>query len=244
MLYCSFSWRICILLIAFLLSPVYSHVRREGAGPNDPGLSRYESRPDLAAPIWDVKTYHPELVSPGYWFVAPYKALDQDQADRSWVGPHIYDGRTGELVWSGALSFTFSKGNVEDFRISNVRGEYLMTLMSQNRGEGIILDSNYEIKDVLVVDKPINTHELNFVENGTRALIVTSHNKMKATKEMSKAIGYDGECSCAFDGIMEYDTSTWKPVFDWRSFGKIGLDESTLTGAPVEKRCDGNWDFM
>lgn len=244
MLYSAFSWRTFIVPIVLLLSPVYCHQRRENAGPDDPGLSRYVSRPDLAAPIWDVKVYHKDLVSPGYWFVAPYKALTEDDADRSWVGPHIYDGRTGELVWSGSLSFTFSKGNVEDFRISNVNGRYLMTLMSQNRGEGIILDSSYEIVDVLEVDKPINTHELNFVENGTRALIVTSHNKVKATKEMSKAIGYDGECICAFDGIVEYDTSSWKKTWEWESFGNVGLDESTLTGAPVDRRCNGNWDFM
>ena len=202
-------------------------------------------RPDLAAPMWDVKIYHEDLVAPGYWFVAPYKALDQDQADRSWVGPHIYDGKTGELVWSGALSFTFSKGNVEDFRVSNVNGEYLMTLMSQNRGQGIILDSNYEILHALQVDNPgrINTHEFNFVENGTRALVIKSHPE-KATRNMSMAVGYDGECQCGFDGFEEYDTTTWESTFDWRSYGKVGLDESTLTGAPVENRCRNGWDFM
>ena len=184
-------------------------------------------------------------MSPGYWFLAPYKALDQDQADRSWVGPHIYDGKTGELVWSGALSFTFSKGNVEDFRVSNVNGDYVMTLMSQNRGQGIILDSSYEILHALQVDNPgrINTHEFNFVDNGTRALAIKSH-KQESTEEMAKAIGYDGECLCGFDGFEEYDTTTWKSVFDWRSFGKVGLDESSFTANPVEQRCKSGWDFM
>jgi hypothetical protein len=177
--------------------------------------------------------------------VAPYKALDQDQADRSWVGPHIYDGKTGELVWSGSLSFEFSKGNVEDFRISNVNGEYQMTLMSQMLARGVILDSSYQIIDRVQVDKPnkINTHEFNFVENGTRALVIKAHGEY-ATKEMSKLVGYDGECHAAFDGFAEFDTKTWKPTFDFRSYGKIGLDESSLTGGDINKQCSGQWDFM
>ena len=199
-------------------------MRREGAGPNDPGLSRYVSRPDLAAPMWDVKIYHEDLVSPGYWFLAPYKALDQDQSDRSWVGPHIYDGTTGELVWSGSLDYFFSNGNIEDFRVSNVNGDCLMTMMSQRKGQGVMLDNSYQIVNTFQVDKPdkVNTHEFHFVQNGTRVLVIKNHGQ-KATKEMSKVVGYDGECQAGFDGFEEFDTKTWKSTFDWRSFGKVGF---------------------
>ncbi|KAK3714801.1 hypothetical protein LTR37_007536 [Vermiconidia calcicola] len=246
MLYSSYSWASRWLLFPLLLAPVLAQEQPEGANnPDDPGLSRYVSRPDLAAPIWDVKVYHEDLIAPGYWFVAPYKALNQLDADRSWVGPHIYHGKTGELVWSGSLSYFFSKGNVEDFRMSNVRGKNMMTLMSQGKGQGVILNNNYKIAETLQVDNPgsVNTHEFHFVENGTRALVIKSH-RQKATKEMSKAVGYDGECDCQFDGFEEYDTTTWKSTFDWRSFGKVGLDESSLTGPPVAQRCRNGWDFI
>ena len=231
------------LLAAACLTPalVYS----KGANnPNDPGLSRYVSRPDLASPIWDVKIYKEEEVAPGYWFVAPYKALDADDADRSWVGPHIYDGKTGELVWSGSTAYFFAKGNVEDFRLSNVRGQQMLTLMSAGTGQAVILGGDYQIAETLQVDRPnvVNTHELNFVENGTRALVIKSH-LQAGTKEMSKLVGYDGKCMGQFDGFEEYDTKTWKTTFDWRSFGKVGFEESSLTGRPVEQRCN-NWDFM
>ena len=194
--------------------------------------------------MWDVKVYHQDLVSDGYWFVAPYKALDQDQADRSWVGPHIYDGKTGELVWSGSTSYEFSKGNIEDFRISNVKGEYQMTLMSQQLQEAVILDSSYQVLEKhRVQEHGINTHELNFIENGTRALVIRTTHGM-ATKEDSAKVGFDGNCKCAFDGFAELDAKTWKPTFEFLSNGTIGLDESTLTGGDINGQCSGSWDFM
>jgi hypothetical protein len=116
--------------------------------------------------------------------------------------------------------------------------------MSAGKGQAVVLGSDYQIEHTLQVDAParVNTHELNFVENGTRALVIKSH-RQEGTKEMSKAIGYDGKCVGQFDGFEEYDTRTWKSVFDWRSFGKVGFDESSLTAKPVEKRCNG-WDFI
>jgi hypothetical protein len=223
----------------------FSQVYSKGANnPNDPGLSRYVSRPDLAAPIWDVKIYHEDLVSPGYWFVAPYKAMDADKADRSWVGPHIYDGKTGELIWSGSMSHFFQKGNIEDFRLSNVDGKYMLTMMSAGTGQAVILRNDYELEHTLQVDNPgrVNTHELNFVENGTRALVIKSHRE-EGSKEMSRKVGFDGKCVGQFDGFEEYDTRTWKSVFDWRSYGKVGFEESSLEGRPIQQRCR-NWDFM
>lgn len=248
-----------------ILSSAYAYTIREGGSADDPGLSRYVSvivddhmrynervandlqRPDLAAPQWDVRVYHQDLVSTGYWFVAPYKTLDQDQAERSWVGPHIYDGKTGELVWSGSTSFEFNSSNVEDFRLSNVNGEYKMTLMSQMLGQGFIMDSNYKIVNRVHLDERVknaNTHEFNFVDGGSRVLVLKNH-AQRATQEMSEVVGFDGECRCGFDGFEELDTSNWNSVFQFYSYGKIGLDESTMTDwGDVDERCRGRWDFM
>lgn len=137
----------------------------------------------------------------------------------------------------------FSKGNIEDFRMSNVNGENLMTLMDQGRGEGIIFDNHYEIRDVIHMDH-FNSHEFNFVENGTRTLVIKGNHK-QATEEMSKKVGYHGRCGAAFDGFQELDvTNNYEPTFDWSSWDWIGLDESTLTEGSVNNRCGGNWDFL
>ncbi len=70
----------------------------------------------------------------------------------------------------------------------------------------------------------------------------------RASEEYSAAIGYDGECHAQYDGFVELDTDTWEPVFEWNSYGYIGLDESFVTQDPLEERCEGEvndvWDFL
>lgn len=52
-------------------------------------------RPEIRAPKFDVKYHDRRLVSPGYWFVAPYTVLEPEPPTKKWmpcqVGPHIYD---------------------------------------------------------------------------------------------------------------------------------------------------------
>lgn len=141
----------------------------------------------------------------------------------------------------------FGNRNVEDFRISNVRGEQLMTLMHQKEFAGFILDNDYTIRrKVEEVSNPgnINTHEFHFVEDGTEALVIKTDHK-DASEEMSKAIGYDGTCKdLAFDKFQALDTKTWEVKFSWSSYDHIGLDESTLDDSSVEQRCSGGWDYV
>jgi len=47
-------------------------------------------RPDLHAPIIDFKILRPELVAPGYIFIAPYRNRDS--------GPYIYDNFGVRLI--------------------------------------------------------------------------------------------------------------------------------------------------
>ena len=204
-------------------------------------MTDHVQRPDIKAPKWDITIYDQEKLAPGYLFVGPYRILKQTTFGHSWNGAHIYDQR-GELIWSGANRF--SKGNIEDFRFSNVNGEMLMTLMDQGNNEAIVFDTHYEVVKAVHFDH-FNSHELNFVENGTRALVEKGNHK-EATEKMGEAIGYDGRCKVAFDGFAELDaTDDYKFTFSWSSWDHIGLDESTLTEAPVNKRCDsGTWDFL
>lgn len=186
------------------------------------------------------------LNSPGHWFVAPYRGINGEQGDRSWVGPFIYDGSNGELIWSGAPMFT---SNVADFRISNVNGERLMALFAQN--QAVVLNNNYTIRHAYRLENEgnLNTHELNFIENGTRA-IFCKNGPQKATREESRRIGYDGECSAKHDGFAVLDVTKpgWPHVFDWDSHGKIAMEESSHLWGTPQDRCNVStwrgWDFM
>ena len=138
-----------------------------------------------------------------------------------------------------SLSFEFSKGKVEGFLISKVNGDYKMTFMSQQLRKGAILDSSYHIVDRVHVDhsNQIYMHEFNFVENGTRALVINSHG-YNAKNDISKVVEFDGKRHCTFDGFEELDRKTWKSTFDFQSYGKIGLDESTMTQGDINEMCD------
>lgn len=215
---------------------------------NSDKLFDFVTRPDLKAPKWNVTVYHPELVSPGYWFVGPYPELrGKEEETDSWVGPHIYDGE-GELIWSGAEMFENGKDTMS-FQIHNVRGEDLMTALDWSTGEGVIFDNHYEIRETIDIygGKRPNAHEFHFVQDGKKALVIKTRYET-ASRDESKALGLEtGECHVDWDGIEEYDTSTWETTWEWSSSGRVFLNESTYNAAPVEKRCDRShlgWDFM
>ena len=136
------------------------------------------------------------------------------------------------------------------FQIHNIRGEDLMTVLDWDQGTGIIFDNNYEIRETVTIEEreaSINAHEFHFADNGTRALMIKTEHKV-STREDAKTVGLrDGLCHAHWDGFQELNSETWEPTFKWSSFGHVGLNESTSTDAPVEKRCNGEhlgWDFL
>ncbi|EME80230.1 uncharacterized protein MYCFIDRAFT_77993 [Pseudocercospora fijiensis CIRAD86] len=208
-------------------------------------LAQLSSRPEIRAPKWNVNIHHPDLVSPGYWFVAPREPLGANEQMGGWIGPTIYDN-AGELVWSGAS--TFLKTRVDDFRISHVAGELLMTMIWDEHGAGVMMNSSYEIVKAREFTRPhlINMHEFHFVDDGRRAIILRG-NRKKAGAEDAKAVGFDEETSCMaeFDGFEEFDTTTWERTFQWSSFGRIALSESTWQDSrTIRERCEEGWDFL
>ncbi|KAF2216197.1 hypothetical protein CERZMDRAFT_33768, partial [Cercospora zeae-maydis SCOH1-5] len=200
-------------------------------------------RPDLKPPKWTVNIYHEELLSPGHWFVAPREPLGAEEVVGPWVGPAIYDGR-GELIWSGAALFRNTM--TDDFRISNVGGQDLMTLLHQEKGQGVVFQPSYGVRNAIRFGDPraINIHEFHFVDDGNRALIIRS-NKTTASIDDSKYVGATEGCIAEFDGFEEFETNTWASVFKWNSLGQIRLNESmTDDGIAIETKCDSGWDFL
>lgn len=184
-------------------------------------------------------------VSPGYWFVAPFESIDQKSPGHGWIGPHIYDG-TGELVWSG-VDIT-NNWDVLDFKMSNVRGESLMTFLANRDGDGYIMDNSYTVRekvDLGTLGLDFNSHEFNFIEGGARAIVMDEGRKL-ATPEQTMAVEWDKNCTALFNGFKELDTTTWEPIFQWSSFDHIGLEESTFLDGGVKRWCSDSWgwDFM
>jgi hypothetical protein len=243
-----FSPRHLILLPAFLRS--YTLAIADPKPENhdsDRGLFNFESRPDIRAPKWEIEVYDKDALAPGYWFFGPYETLNMDdELGNGWIGPHIYDD-DGTLIWSGAPMF--DNGNIEDFRISNVGGEEMMTLMDQRHGKGVFMNNHYQEVDRKEAKGPdgkggFNSHEFHFVDGGTKALVVWSVAKTYNASETMEMLGVDMPCQVACDGINEFDVATWESSFSWSSCDHIGLDESTYKTDFIPKMCNGKWDYV
>ena len=146
-------------------------------------------------------------------------------------------------MWSGASQL--DTPNIMDFRQSYVSGENRLTMLDRDRATGTVLDSDYEIHDIIYLadQDVINGHELNFVEGGKTVLHLTN-NKLDATQEEKDAVGFDGdECEANYNGFRERDVKTGEVLFDWQSHGNIWLNESTMDDGPIKTRCN-TYDFM
>ena len=205
-----------------------------------------KQRPTLKAPRWNIEVYDNESLSEGYWFVAPKPSLEPTiGSGDGWWGSAIYDGN-GELVWSGADQL--DQANIMDFRLSDVRGEKMMTMLDHDRADGIIIDDNYEVRDLVLItdDKDhVNGHEFQWVDNGKSVLIIRNEKK-DATQEEKDSVGFkgDGPCNANYMSFHELDaTNNYESIFDWHAFGHIKLNESTMTDSKVEARCN-TWDNM
>ncbi len=213
---------------------------------DDNGLFSFRSRPDLRAPKWEIEVYDQSALAPGYWFFGPYETLNMDdELGNGWIGPHIY-AQDGSLVWSGAA--LFEDGNIEDFRLSSVDGEEMMTLMDQRHAKGVFINKNFTVRDRKTASGPemwtFNSHEFHFVENGTKALVVWTKGGEFSKAEAEKSFGFGKECPVACDGIHEYDVKTWESSWQWTSCDHIGMEESSYKTEFLEQQCSGRWDYV
>lgn len=210
---------------------------------------KFRSRPDIDAPVWDIHIQRDGTseVAPGYWFVAFYGSLDQQQPGGLWLGPHIYDGR-GQLVWSGASAF--KHWNVFDFGFDHEQSGDVLTLLSDHEKKAYLVDQSYQVdKEVpLVLDgeaKP-NMHSFHVIDGGKRALILNVR-PWNTSIEVSQQVGFNGSCNAKYQGFRELDLEDdSKPIFEWDAKDYIGLDESTFRkyNGNITEMCTKGFDNL
>src|ERR1700761_3697141 len=127
-------WSLCWLTgILLLLQDVRAQLNNETSPTH-----QFKSRPDLHAPIIETLLLDPDLVDPGYIFIAPYRNIDP--------GPYIYDNY-GDLVWSGAGHSGPRVAHTP--RVCRYHGEDHLCFFTGeqhqgfSRGHGVIMDKHY-----------------------------------------------------------------------------------------------------
>lgn len=138
----------------------------------------------------------------------------------------LQDG-SGELVWSGTPAFNGFILN--DFRVSNVNGEDMLTGIDAKASEGVIMDNHYEVHKTIPITgdnkNRTNRHDFHIVDDGTKSLAMT-FSKGDANLGEVLAAGRNAPCGVRFGGFEEYDVNTLERTFEWSSEGKVFLNES------------------
>ncbi|KIW18692.1 hypothetical protein PV08_02981 [Exophiala spinifera] len=215
-------------------------------------LLSFVSRPDIRAPRWNVTKHHPDLITPGYWFVAPYTTWatvpDRLEFSPAQVGPHIYDG-DGNLIWSGAA--LAHNRNAFDFRTFKANGSTHLSYVlhysrregdEEQHGQGVYLDSSYrQIGRVTHnIGIEFNFHEFDIRDDGKSALLIATDRTVRQEPTTGKS-GW-----VAHDCIKELDLTTGEDKFWWCPLDNgVQLNETYDNIPDMEGVTEGGpWDFL
>ena len=150
----------------------------------------------------------------------------------------------------------FKHFNTFDFRTVMVDGEQMLSLViphdqpgtkatisfpNDEHGSGIIIDSSYNIHQTIDMraDLPrTNMHDLNILDNGQRALMLTAKSYEKDPIQLGS---YEGPCKAQWQGFRELDLKTGETVFEWHAQGHIALEESTRITGTYTDMCQNDW---
>lgn len=223
--------------------------KRDTTTTKERAFHKFVTRPDIDAPVYNVKVHNKEALAPGYWFVAPYGNLGQPRPGNHWVGPHIYDNE-GELIWSGAPMFGY--WNAFDFRTATINGETMLTLLSDHEQRGFMINSSYQVHKTVPFlygeETKVNMHEFNIIDDGKTALLLTLEPIMTSV-DVSKVVGVNKPCDAKYQGFREVDlagSETPQETFHWEAIGHIELDEPTFKthDGTFEQMCTKGWDIL
>ncbi|KAF9636611.1 putative Arylsulfotransferase protein [Lasiodiplodia theobromae] len=197
--------------------------------------SLFLSRPDITPPELDITVYKPEAITPGYFFLAPWRR-PRGGPDH---GPYIYDN-DGNLVWSGAASF----GGINAYNphvCQHNSKDHLCFFQGEGRlgyakGVGMVLDSSY---DLVKMVKPSGSlsgtadmHEFQLADDGRTALMTIYQTVPYDLSPFGITGGFGWIVEAVF---QEVAVDTGEVVFEWRS-----LDHEETSPLHGEKILPGN----
>ncbi|KAK7888343.1 hypothetical protein LTR67_008689 [Exophiala xenobiotica] len=187
-------------------------------------LLSFITRPEIRAPRWNVTKHHPDLITPGYWFVGPYTnwatVPERSEYLPFQVGPHIYDGN-GDLVWSGA-GLAHNR-NAFDFRTFEANGSSHLSYVlhyserpddEEQHGLGVYLDSSFRRKGRVTHDIGIefNFHEFDLRNDGKTALYIFTDRPVKKDPISGKSGWVSHDCLSELDMVTNTNKFYWCPL--------------------------------
>jgi hypothetical protein len=178
----------------------------------------------------------------GLIFIAPKGAGIGGGPQPGPVGPEIVDN-SGRVIWFSPVT----NGQVAaDFRVQSYRGKPVLTWAQQSNfgklaeGESVntILDDEYHVVATVRAGNGLNAdaHEFLLTPQGTA--LVTIYDLVTADLT---SVGGSKDAQVWEGSIQEIDVATGKVIFEWRSLGKVGFDESYW---PLPDSSTAAWDYI
>lgn len=112
-------------------------------------------------------------------------------------------------------------------------------------GTGLILDSTYKVRQEIsnnVGDQSMDLHELNIIDDGKTALMVTHRNRSIQIPS-SATPGRLRPQNVNDSGFQEVALSTGRTNFEWWPMDHIDPLENVFP-APLDNSADYAWDFL
>lgn len=143
--------------------------------------------------------------------------------------------------------------NINDFRVSIVDGEQMLSFFDRDRQAGIILDQHYRVQHVLDLrSENVNSHEFNVINDGRSALVLKNDLRSMTQREkdiVSSLSRNEAGCLVQYTRFQEIDIESGEVTFEFDSRGKIGVDETRewIQDGSVSAHCkeeEGWWDFL
>ncbi|KAK2809696.1 hypothetical protein FQN50_003541 [Emmonsiellopsis sp. PD_5] len=222
----------CLVALLSLLVHVRAVLGGIDAGDD---LQSFHTLPNVRAVKFNVTYHHRDLVSPGYWFVAPYWFLDAPpptgEFEPCQVGPSIYDA-DGRLVWTGACMYRDHNRNFFDFRVAeHVAGDARLSFVLQstpdimeNKPTGYVLNDRYEVVDEVVATGTkdvFGMHEFDVLNDGASVLVCGDRPEYRKMDQL----GRDDESWVTSGTVMELSVKTGEVLYVWNSRDEVSLDE-------------------
>lgn len=194
-------------------------------------VQKYATRPDLEPPSVTVTTAKPGR-APGLVFLAPKAGRGQD-------GPMIINDK-GQTVW-----FKATPGKIPaDFRVQQLGGKPVLTwwegqlFVGDGDGVGQVYDQNYKRVATVTAGNgySFDLHEFTLTPQNTA--IVLSYERFKRDL---RPWGGPKDSRVVDNIVQEIDLKTGAVLFEWHSFGNVGLKDSNI---PAPTAPGFEWEYF
>ncbi len=178
----------------------------------------------------------------GLIFIAPKGAGIGGGPQPGPVGPEIVNS-SGRVVWFSPVT----NGQVAaDFRVQSYRGKPVLTWAQQSNfgklagGESVntIADSTYHVIATVKAGNGLNADAHEFLLTPQDTALITIYDVVAADLN---SVGGSKNARVWEGSIQEIDIPTGKVIFEWRSLGKVGFDESYW---PLPDSPTAAWDYI